>query len=136
MISLLNPKLSLACDILRSCYEAFALYSFGSYLVACLGKLLVSALLMYICSMFQILELALFMNIYYAGGERRVVELLENQSGKILNKALVEGEDENCRKPHWSLRNFFRRPTIIGKNLLTIVKFGLVQYVSFLFSLV
>ncbi|XP_024186273.1 protein LAZ1 homolog 2 isoform X1 [Rosa chinensis] len=98
MISLLNPKLSLACDILRSCYEAFALYSFGSYLVACLG------------------------------GERRVVELLENQSGKILNKALVEGEDENCRKPHWSLRNFFRRPTIIGKNLLIIVKFGLVQY--------
>ncbi|XP_062010911.1 protein LAZ1 homolog 2 [Rosa rugosa] len=98
MISLLNPKLSLACDILRSCYEAFALYSFGSYLVACLG------------------------------GERRVVELLENQSGKLLNKALVEGEDENCRKPHWSLRNFFRRPTIIGKNLLTIVKFGLVQY--------
>ncbi|KAM5547174.1 protein LAZ1 [Rosa sericea] len=98
MISLLNPKLSLACDILRSCYEAFALYSFGSYLVACLG------------------------------GERRVVELLENQSGKLLNKASVEGEDENCRKPHWSLRNFFRRPIIIGKNLLTIVKFGLVQY--------
>ncbi|KAF9614837.1 hypothetical protein IFM89_020760 [Coptis chinensis] len=39
IISLLNPKLSLACDILRNCYEAFAFYSFGRYLVACLGKL-------------------------------------------------------------------------------------------------
>lgn len=38
IISLLFPKLSLACDILRNSYEAFALYSFGSYLVACLGK--------------------------------------------------------------------------------------------------
>ncbi|KAL6224280.1 hypothetical protein ACLB2K_003135 [Fragaria x ananassa] len=98
IISLWKPKLSLPCDILRNCYEAFALYSFGSYLVACLG------------------------------GERRVVELLENQSGKLLNEALVEGEDENIRKPHWSLRDFFFQPTIIGKYLFTVVKFGLVQY--------
>ena len=40
IISLWFPKASLACDILRNCYEAFALYSFGSYLIACLGKLL------------------------------------------------------------------------------------------------
>lgn len=38
ILSLWNPKLSLACDILRNCYEAFALYAFGSYLIACLGK--------------------------------------------------------------------------------------------------
>ncbi|XP_065847118.1 protein LAZ1 homolog 2-like isoform X1 [Euphorbia lathyris] len=38
IISLSNPKTSLACDILRTCYEAFALYAFGSYLVACLGE--------------------------------------------------------------------------------------------------
>lgn len=73
------------------------------------------------------------MNGCYTGGERRVVELLENQSGKLLNEALVEGEDENIRKPHWSLRDFFFRPTIIGKYLFTIVKFGLVQYVSHFF---
>ncbi|CAD6211495.1 unnamed protein product [Miscanthus lutarioriparius] len=36
IISLWNSKLSLACDILRNCYEAFALYAFGRYLVACL----------------------------------------------------------------------------------------------------
>ncbi|KAL6274369.1 hypothetical protein ACE6H2_025061 [Prunus campanulata] len=100
ILSLWNPKLSLACDILRNCYEAFALYSFGSYLVACLG------------------------------GERRVVELLENQSGKLLNKPLVEGTDENRTEPHWSLRNFFLRPCILGKHLLNIEKFGLVQYMA------
>ncbi|KAL0315924.1 UNVERIFIED_CONTAM: protein LAZ12 [Sesamum radiatum] len=38
ILSLWNAKLSLACDILRNCYEAFALYAFGSYLIACLGK--------------------------------------------------------------------------------------------------
>lgn len=38
IISLWNPRLSLACDILRNYYEAFALYSFGRYLIACLGK--------------------------------------------------------------------------------------------------
>lgn len=72
----------------------------------------------------------LYLNGYYTGGERRVVELLEDQSGKLLNKALIEGEDEKRRKPHWSLRNFFLRPAILGKYLLTIEKFGLVQYVS------
>lgn len=36
IISLWNPRLSLACDILRNYYEAFALYSFGRYLIACL----------------------------------------------------------------------------------------------------
>lgn len=39
IISLWNSRFSLACDILRNCYEAFALYSFGRYLIASLGKL-------------------------------------------------------------------------------------------------
>ncbi|MQL87713.1 hypothetical protein Taro_020265 [Colocasia esculenta] len=38
MISLWNGRFSIVCDILRNCYEAFALYCFGNYLVACLGK--------------------------------------------------------------------------------------------------
>ena len=46
IISLWNSKFSLACDILRNCYEAFALYAFGRYLVACLGT---TALLYIIC---------------------------------------------------------------------------------------
>ncbi|KAI5076537.1 hypothetical protein GOP47_0008602 [Adiantum capillus-veneris] len=35
--SLWNPNISIECDILRNCYEAFALYSFGNYLIACMG---------------------------------------------------------------------------------------------------
>ncbi|XP_059433239.1 protein LAZ1 homolog 2 isoform X1 [Corylus avellana] len=98
IISLCVRRLSLACDILRNCYEAFALYSFGSYLVACLG------------------------------GERRVIELLENKSRKQLGKPLLEGADENHSVEQRSFRNFFFRPCTLGKELLVIEKFGLVQY--------
>ncbi|GMN52964.1 hypothetical protein TIFTF001_022096 [Ficus carica] len=104
IISMWNPRLSLACDILRNCYEAFALYSFGSYLVACLGKSL-------------------------ARGESSVIELLENQSKKQpISKPLLDEAGENRIEQHKSLRNFFFRPSVIGKDLLAIEKFGLVQY--------
>ncbi|XVE97878.1 hypothetical protein REPUB_Repub03eG0056700 [Reevesia pubescens] len=98
IISLWNPRLSLACDILRNGYEAFALYSFGSYLIACLG------------------------------GERRVVELLENESRKRLGKPLLERAEEDQQVHHKSFSNFFFRPCLIGRDVLTIEKFGLVQY--------
>ncbi|KAJ7956003.1 protein LAZ1-like 2 isoform X1 [Quillaja saponaria] len=98
IISLSNPRFSLACDILRNCYEAFALYSFGSYLVACLG------------------------------GERRVVELLENESAKQVRESLLDASDGNRGTQQRSFCNFFFHPCIIGKDLLTIERFGLVQY--------
>ncbi|KAF3949242.1 hypothetical protein CMV_024869 [Castanea mollissima] len=92
------PKASLACDILRNCYEAFALYSFGSYLIACLG------------------------------GESGVIELLENKSRKQLGTPLLEEEDENRTVQDRSFSNFFFQPCTLGKDLLAIEKFGLVQY--------
>uniref|UniRef100_A0A5B7AIK7 Protein LAZ1 homolog 2 n=2 Tax=Davidia involucrata TaxID=16924 RepID=A0A5B7AIK7_DAVIN len=98
ILSLWNPRLSLACDILRSCYEAFALYSFGSYLIACLG------------------------------GERRVIELLEDESRKLLSEPLLEGGDKKPELQQRTFRNFFLRPCVLGKDLLTIENFGLVQY--------
>lgn len=98
IISLLNSRLSFACDILRNCYEAFALYSFGRYLVACLG------------------------------GEDRVVRLLENDTRKELNDPLIGGQDERQTPTERTFCSFFRRPNLIGKNLYIIVKFGLVQY--------
>ncbi|XP_065849451.1 protein LAZ1 homolog 2 [Euphorbia lathyris] len=98
IISLWNPKTSLACDILRSCYEAFALYAFGSYLVACLG------------------------------GETRVVELLENESQRRLNLPLLGGKNENQGVRRGSFINFFCRPKMIGRDVFTIEKFGIVQY--------
>lgn len=36
-VSLTNPTVSIDCEILRDCYESFAMYCFGRYLVACLG---------------------------------------------------------------------------------------------------
>ncbi|XP_017627584.1 protein LAZ1 homolog 2 isoform X2 [Gossypium arboreum] len=107
VISLWNPRFSLACDILRSCYEAFALYSFGRYLIACIG------------------------------GETRVIQLLENESRKRLGKLLLErgegggeeGEEEKEEEIHQkSFCNFFFRPYLLGEDLLTVEKFGLVQY--------
>lgn len=38
VVSLMNPSISVDCEILRDCYEAFAMYCFGRYLVACLGS--------------------------------------------------------------------------------------------------
>lgn len=64
------------------------------------------------------------------GGESRVVELLENKSRKQLGEPLLEGEDENRTVQERSFSNFFFRPCTLGKDLLAIEKFGLVQYVS------
>ncbi|KAL2939790.1 Protein LAZ1-like protein 2 [Bienertia sinuspersici] len=64
IISLFYPKTSLACDILRNCYEAYALYAFGSYLIECLG------------------------------GEERVLRLLEDESRNVLSKPLLNGDTE------------------------------------------
>ncbi|XP_066378865.1 protein LAZ1 homolog 2-like isoform X2 [Miscanthus floridulus] len=98
IISLWNSKLSLACDILRNCYEAFALYAFGRYLVACLG------------------------------GERQVFHLLENRKGDELSEQLLESQDKTQAHNRSRVYNFFCDPNALGENLYTIIKFGLVQY--------
>lgn len=64
------------------------------------------------------------------GGERRVKELLENKHRKQLGKPLLEQEEENQGAEQRSFSNFFFRPCVLGKDLLSIEKFGLVQYVS------
>ncbi|XP_076906826.1 protein LAZ1 homolog 2-like isoform X2 [Bidens hawaiensis] len=98
IFSLWKPNFAVACDILRSCYEAFALYSFGSYLIACLG------------------------------GERKVVELLEDEKEALLKKPLLDGKDLKPDFNRTSLCKFFRQPRVLGEGLLQIEKFGLVQY--------
>ncbi|KAK9697317.1 hypothetical protein RND81_08G029500 [Saponaria officinalis] len=98
IISLSNPKTSLACDILRNCYEAYALYAFGSYLIACLG------------------------------GEDRVLELLEMESRNVLTKPLLEGTDAKSKSSKNKCCDFFCKPCALGKQLFSIIKFGLVQY--------
>lgn len=94
-------RFSIECDILRNCYEAFALYAFGSYLVACLG------------------------------GEERVEELLDKGIKKQhLTEKLLKVDEEKGVLNQSSFYDFFCKPSALGKNLYTIVKFGLVQYVS------
>lgn len=39
-VSLMKPSISVDIEILRDCYESFAMYCFARYLVACLGKFL------------------------------------------------------------------------------------------------
>ncbi|XP_062215390.1 protein LAZ1 homolog 2 [Phragmites australis] len=97
-ISLWNSEFSLACDILRNCYEAFALYAFGRYLVACLG------------------------------GERQVFRLLESRKREELSEQLLESQDKAQAHNRSRVRNFFWDPNALGENLYTIIKFGLVQY--------
>lgn len=63
-----------------------------------------------------------------AGGEHKVIELLEDES-KQVKKPLLEGE-ENPELKRKTIRDFIFRPSVLGKDLLTIEKFGLVQYVS------
>ncbi|CAN1243336.1 Protein LAZ1 homolog 2 [Linum perenne] len=102
LLSLLNYRLSLACDILRNCYEAFALYSFGSYLIACLG------------------------------GEARVLEILETDSQRQLVQPFLKEDDEEKQgrplRQRSSIINFFCHPCVIGRDLFNIERFGLVQY--------
>lgn len=75
-------------------------------------------------------HVTLFLKWKLLGGEGRVVELLEDESGGHLRKPLLNGLDENRSTEDRSFCNFFWRPCKLGKDLLAIQKFGLVQYVS------
>lgn len=65
------------------------------------------------------------------GGERRVIQLLENEKEKLLRKPLLDGKDVRLDLNRTALCKFFRQPRVLGEELLQIEKFGLVQYVSY-----
>jgi hypothetical protein len=65
------------------------------------------------------------------GGERSVIELLENESRGQLGITLMERRNGNQAVQSRSFTSFFFRPYAIGRDLLTIERFGLVQYVSY-----
>jgi hypothetical protein len=65
------------------------------------------------------------------GGEGKVLELLEDESEENIKKPLLHDSDENNNGTEQrSFCNFFWRPCRLGKDLLAIEKFGLVQYVG------
>ncbi|KAK1320741.1 hypothetical protein QJS10_CPA03g02408 [Acorus calamus] len=67
-VSLVSPSISVDCEILRDCYEAFAMYCFGRYLVACLG------------------------------GEERTIDFLKRQGGSSYTTPLLHDDDKGVVK--------------------------------------
>ncbi|XP_010690241.2 protein LAZ1 [Beta vulgaris subsp. vulgaris] len=97
-ISLMKPSISVDIEILRDCYEAFAMYCFGRYLVACLG------------------------------GEERTVDYLEREGRAASKAPLLEhGSEKGIVKHHFPMSLFFK-PWILGRWLYQVIKIGIVQY--------
>ncbi|XP_028797869.1 protein LAZ1 isoform X1 [Neltuma alba] len=97
-VSLVDPSISVDCAILRDCYESFAMYCFGRYLVACLG------------------------------GEERTIEFMEREGRAGSKMPLLEHSSEKGTIKHPFPLNYFLKPWKLGRWFYQIVKFGIVQY--------
>ncbi|KAE9609504.1 putative organic solute transporter subunit alpha/Transmembrane protein [Lupinus albus] len=100
-VSLVNPSISVVCEILRDCYESFAMYCFGRYLVACLG------------------------------GEDRTIEFMEREGRSALKAPLLHHHHSSHNKGiviHPFPMNCFFKPWKLGHAFYQVVKFGIVQY--------
>ncbi|CAA7391259.1 unnamed protein product [Spirodela intermedia] len=97
-ISLANPSVSVDCEILRDCYEAFAMYCFGRYLIACLG------------------------------GEERTIQFMRRQGGSSSNDPLLADTSEKGIIKHPFPMNYILKPWKLGEWFFLIIKFGIVQY--------
>lgn len=97
-VSLANPSISVDIGILRDCYEAFAMYCFGRYLVACLG------------------------------GEERTIEFMEREGRASSKTPLLEHGAERGTLKHPFPMNYFMKPWKLGQWVYLIIKFGIVQY--------
>ncbi|KAI5660768.1 hypothetical protein M9H77_20091 [Catharanthus roseus] len=97
-VSLMNPSISVDIEILRDCYESFAMYCFGRYLVACLG------------------------------GEERTIEFMEREGRASSRTPLLDhGSERGMVKHHFPL-NYILKPWKLGRRVYQIIKFGIVQY--------
>ncbi|XP_059454244.1 protein LAZ1 homolog 1 [Corylus avellana] len=97
-LSLLNSGAAFNCEVIRDCYEAFALYCFERYLIACLG------------------------------GEESTIEFMESQSlmdpsTPLLKDAYSYGVVEHPFPLNWILRDWY-----LGPEFYNAVKIGIVQY--------
>ncbi|XP_044489470.1 protein LAZ1 isoform X2 [Mangifera indica] len=97
-VSLTNPSISVDCEILRDCYESFAMYCFGRYLVACLG------------------------------GEQRTIEFMEREGRASYKNPLLEPSFEKGTVKHPFPMNYFLKPWKLGQWFYQVVKIGIVQY--------
>ena len=59
-VSLIHPAISVDIEILRDCYESFAMYCFGRYLVACLGMFSVELFVDFVIQVVFVYNIAAF----------------------------------------------------------------------------
>ncbi|KVI03421.1 Organic solute transporter Ost-alpha, partial [Cynara cardunculus var. scolymus] len=106
-VSLLNPSMSVETEILQDCYEAFAMYCFGRYLIACLGIMFVIEVIK--CSFF-----------FLQGGEKR-----EGRAG--VKSPLLEQSSEKGTINHIFPMNLlkFLEPWQLGQRVYQIMKAGI-----------
>ncbi|GMH23639.1 hypothetical protein Nepgr_025482 [Nepenthes gracilis] len=97
-VSLVHPSISVDIEILRDCYESFAMYCFGRYLVACLG------------------------------GEERTIEFMERQGRSASKAPLLDHGSGKGVIKHPFPMNYFFKPWKLGRWLYQVIKTGIVQY--------
>ncbi|XP_020115262.1 protein LAZ1 homolog 1 isoform X1 [Ananas comosus] len=96
--SLLNSNVAFICELMRDCYEAFAMYCFERYLIACLG------------------------------GEERTIKLMESQTETSSSTPLLDLEYEHGVVRHPFPLSCFLRSWYLGSDFYYAVKIGIVQY--------
>ncbi|XP_018624541.1 protein LAZ1 isoform X2 [Nicotiana tabacum] len=97
-VSLVHPAVSVHIGILRDCYESFAMYCFGRYLVACLG------------------------------GEERAILFMEREGRAAPKMPLLDHGSEKGVVKHLFPMNYFLKPWKLGQWVYQVIKFGIVQY--------
>ncbi|ESR47636.1 hypothetical protein CICLE_v10000847mg [Citrus x clementina] len=97
-LSLLNSDAAFNCEVIRDCYEAFALYCFERYLIACLG------------------------------GEERTIEFMESQTIISTSSPLLEESYTFGVVEHPCPLNCILRDWRLGPEFYNAVKIGIVQY--------
>ncbi|KAL6218107.1 PREDICTED: transmembrane protein 184 homolog DDB_G0279555 [Fragaria vesca subsp. vesca] len=97
-VSLLDSNAAFNWEAIRDCYEAFALYCFERYLIACLG------------------------------GEKRTIEFMESQSIVDSSSPLLKEEYAYGVVEHPFPLNCFIRDWDLGPAFYHAVKVGIVQY--------
>ncbi|KAK1267720.1 hypothetical protein QJS04_geneDACA009036 [Acorus gramineus] len=97
-LSLLNTNVAFICEIMRDCYEAFALYCFERYLIACLG------------------------------GEESTINFMESQTQISSSVPLLETAYSDGVIKHPFPLNCIIKKWYLGSDFYEAVKIGIVQY--------
>ncbi|KAJ4874528.1 Protein LAZ1-like protein 1 [Raphanus sativus] len=97
-LSLVNSEAAFNCEVIRDCYEAFALYCFERYMIACLD------------------------------GEEGTIEFMEQQTVITQTTPLLEGTCSYKVVEHPFPMNCFLKDWNLGPQFYHAVKIGIVQY--------